>query len=163
MTFLRIAICSKLCLEHDLFRKPVPTFRDHALTCAVERKRAALAARAPAAADVMLETGRGVVLVGRGFHEFGGEQTKLFRQNGIMADARHMQTGLGLLPVIVGRRHATPWELERPPVGKPGSRAVGSRRLAGRSTRPKSKGRPTGGPVSWLGAQVSYARTRPAE
>src|SRR5262245_66327330 len=22
---------SKLCLEHDLFRKPVPTFRDHAL------------------------------------------------------------------------------------------------------------------------------------
>src|SRR5712691_11028128 len=31
MTFLRIVIPSNLLLEHDLFRKPVPTFRDHAL------------------------------------------------------------------------------------------------------------------------------------
>jgi hypothetical protein len=31
MTFLRIVIALYLLLEHDLFRKPVPTFRDHAI------------------------------------------------------------------------------------------------------------------------------------
>src|SRR5262249_26079838 len=31
MTFLRIVIRSNLFVEHDLFRKPVSTFRDHAL------------------------------------------------------------------------------------------------------------------------------------
>jgi len=33
MTFLRIVITLYLFLEHDLFRKPVSTFRDHALQC----------------------------------------------------------------------------------------------------------------------------------
>src|SRR5215510_16210782 len=31
MTFFESSSRSKLCLEHDLFRKPVSTFRDHAL------------------------------------------------------------------------------------------------------------------------------------
>src|SRR5882724_13501049 len=32
MTFLRKSSRSSLLVEHDLFQKPVPTFRDHALT-----------------------------------------------------------------------------------------------------------------------------------
>ena len=33
MTFLRIVIRFSLLVEHDLFRKPVSTFRHHALEC----------------------------------------------------------------------------------------------------------------------------------
>jgi hypothetical protein len=33
MTFLRMSSRSRLLVEHDLFRKPVSTFRDHALGC----------------------------------------------------------------------------------------------------------------------------------
>ncbi len=32
MTFLRIAIRSRFLVEHDRFRKPVPSFRNHALS-----------------------------------------------------------------------------------------------------------------------------------
>jgi len=32
MTFLRTVIPVQLIFAHDLFRKPVPTFRDHALS-----------------------------------------------------------------------------------------------------------------------------------
>src|SRR5262245_29415368 len=38
---------AKLCLEHDLFRKPVPTFRDHAL--AARRTTPAPSPRSPSA------------------------------------------------------------------------------------------------------------------
>src|SRR5262249_27332356 len=38
---------SNLLLEHDLFRKPVPTFRDHALQCRLAR----VPARCPGVVD----------------------------------------------------------------------------------------------------------------
>src|SRR5215831_17949616 len=40
MTWLRISRSSNLFVEHDLFRKPVSTFRDHALTHLLLRTQA---------------------------------------------------------------------------------------------------------------------------
>ena len=40
MTFIRIVIRSNFLVEHDLFRKPASTFRDHALASSAGNARA---------------------------------------------------------------------------------------------------------------------------
>jgi hypothetical protein len=53
MTVLRIVIPLHYSLEHDLFRKPVPTFRDHTLTLRILSALTALAAVLAALAGLL--------------------------------------------------------------------------------------------------------------
>src|ERR1043166_347035 len=78
MTLGRVSSCSKFFLEHDLFRKPVPTFRDHALTGLAAKNLVDRSDDHPGffAGETVID---GLALASRGHQAVGAEPGKLLR------------------------------------------------------------------------------------